>query len=827
MQLIAAHKAEQEYLTGSLTRIELPRYHISYQSAHEQLARFCICYLTQYLKHVHRSANDNGLPHIMRIIEGRSQWSNSSENTPSVFSMSLELLDYVFIDGFNHLAYLDSANRVVLNDLTALGLDIQRYPEAWEVIYQMSRQHKPQIPWPSQKHDFMLYILIAFSSPSLFHAFLRRSHAVLKPKYQTNPLVYAAHFGKAKHAEMLLSRRAQVNERGLIVNATRLSLPLEIAVKRRQDAMVDLLLFAGSMVPKQLFTLSTYYHKYPAHIIRRLMETDQFVEWAVEPGNKLPSPLRILAQQPPLAHEADIIFIIRRLLQVGVDPTEKDSAGRTALHFSILGGYKAITMCLLLISRSLPPDFISTLSRTPSSEQIPMLRSIIEAGFDVDAHVPDSDTTLHLAITSFQNNCLEVVRILVGAGCNPFARNGAGKTPLHIALEKRDSSVADSLLSQETPPSDALLALVETRYPTTWKLKTLRTLVNAGVNVHDIIQYEDASLHRARAWHDPSSGRNTRGDAPPGLLTDRNSPLFADFILATGRSPPPDTLFSVLRSDLPPAWKALTIFLLVGNGGDVQVISADGNTLLHAVVLSLDESWGLDIAKLLVDAGCDPFQYTTKCKTSETPLHLAIAKGYLSTVRHFLSIAMPPSLPADILAYALLGGPGGTIHTDYKSKNTYPILRLLINRGADTRIRAADGGTLLHMAIKSVPPHPTVSDSEFDLPETLYRHSKEGEDLLNIFKLLVDSGCNPSLCDADGRPPIYFPIITGHDHLIRYLLPRTVPLPRKCLEDAIDLAPLHAKLELLDFFDQCLSEEWKLPESGKLKFKGRLLWRLR
>jgi hypothetical protein len=34
--------------------------------------------------------------------------------------MSQELLSYVFTDGFNHLAHLGSANRVVLNDMMAL-----------------------------------------------------------------------------------------------------------------------------------------------------------------------------------------------------------------------------------------------------------------------------------------------------------------------------------------------------------------------------------------------------------------------------------------------------------------------------------------------------------------------------------------------------------------------------------------------------------------------------------------------------------------------------------------------------------------------------------
>jgi hypothetical protein len=129
-------------------------------------------------------------------------------------------------------------------------MDIQRYPDAWEVICQMSRRYNLRSRGQARKHDFMLYILTAFASDSLLHAFLGPSHRVLKPKYQTNPLVYAAHFGKPQHAQLLLSRGAKVNERGLVVDASRQALPLEVAVSRRHDAMVDLLLSAGSMVPK-------------------------------------------------------------------------------------------------------------------------------------------------------------------------------------------------------------------------------------------------------------------------------------------------------------------------------------------------------------------------------------------------------------------------------------------------------------------------------------------------------------------------------------------------------------------------------------------------
>ncbi|KAF8556080.1 ankyrin [Imleria badia] len=758
--LILSHFSVKEYLTGDLTRLKFPRYHISYQGAHEALARFCICYLTLYLKYVHGSDENTALLRIMRTIDGRSrERSHFSEDSLAVFSMSQELLDYVFTDGFNHLAYLGSTNYVVLSDMMALQLDIQRYPDAWEVVYQISQHHKPPIPLPARKHDFMFYVLIAFSSASLFLAFLRRNHNVLKPQYQTNPLVYAAHFGKARHAEMLLSCGAQVNERGLVVDASRQALPLEIAAGRWHDAVVDLLLSAGSMVPKRLFTPSPYYYNLPVRIIRRLLETDQFVEWAVEPGNELPSPLKILEQRPPLVYEADTISIIRRLVQVGVDLTERDTAQRTVLHFAILGGYQALMVYLLLMGISFSgPDFISILSRIASFERIPMLRLVVKAGVNVHAHVGSDDTTLHLAINLFQDDCLEVVKILVGAGCKPFARNTAGKTPLHLALEKGIISVADYLLSQGTPPSDVLLALVNSRCSTSWRLEALRALVNGGVDIHGITRYEDAllmSLERHQCLEtailpgaecDPS-GRDTSGKTLPDPVIGHGSSLLMEYLLSTARrSPPLETLFAILRSNLPTAWKALTIYSLVRKGADVRGLSADGNTLMGAAVLALDERQGLDMAKILVGAGCDPYR---RAADGKTPLHIALDRRFRILADYLLSTGRP--LPHDAL-FAIL-------HSALPADRRAQTICSLVRGGADVRGLSADGNTLLYATVLAL-------------------HERQGVDVAEV---LVGAGCDPFWRTADGKTPLHIALDRRFRFLADYLLSTGRPLPPDAL----------------------------------------------
>ncbi|KAF8439131.1 ankyrin repeat-containing domain protein [Boletus edulis BED1] len=872
--LILSHFSVKEYLVGDLTRTRLPRYHINHQGAHEHLARLCICYLTLYL---HASGDKVALPRVasttdVEILRNTTgPCSQLSENSPAVFCTSQKLLNYVLSEGFNHLAYLGSANHVVLEDMVALQLDILRYPDAWEAICRMKRDHKTPIPWPARKHDFMFYILVAFSSASLFLAFLRRSCGVLKPQHQTNPLVYAAHFGKVQHAEMLLSHGAKVNERGLVIDASRQALPLEVAVGRRRDIVVNLLLSAGSMVPKRLFALSTYYYKFPVRIVRMLLETDEFVEWAME-GNTLPSSLRILEQRLPLAYENDIMFILRRLLQAGVTHTEQDSVRSTVLHSAILGGYRVIVAYLLQIGTLFLPDFISVISRIAPLQRIPMLRSIVEAGVDVHTHVAGGDTMLHLAVTFFQEDCLAAVKILVGAGAKPFMRNTAGKTPLHLALEKGKTSVADYMLSRGTPPSDVLLAVVESRCPVTWRLDTLRVLANDEADTshnNDALLYREMmflenheSLEMAKLSstcgetlldlgmdHNPSladylfstgrppldafavlrsnlstswkaliicslvgkgvdvcglsAGGNTLlhaavfaldehqgldvvkiligagcdpfrcsadGKTPLHVALDRNFPLIANYLLSVEKPLPPDALFAILYSTLPASWRARTVTSLVGKGVDVCGLSADGNTLLHATLLTLDEPWGLDVAKRLVDAGCDPVQYTANGKA---PLHIALDRSFLLIADYLLSIGrpLPPDAPFAILHSAL--------PADWKALQ----ITSLIVHGVDACKISADGNTLLYTTVLTL-------------------DELEG---LDVAKLLVDVGCDPFLCSADGKTPLHVALDRGFPLIASYLLSISPLLP----PDA-PFAILHSPLPV----------EWKVQAIASAVVEG-------
>ncbi|KAN0084320.1 Ankyrin repeat-containing domain protein [Tylopilus felleus] len=365
-----------------------------------------------------------------------------------------------------------------------------------------------------------------------------------------------------------------------------------------------------------------------------------------------------------------------------------------------------------------------------------MICSLVENGADVCRLSPDGNTLLHAAIFTFpERHALAVARLLIGAGCNPAVYNRHRRTALHIAVQKGYVSVLKYILTlDQLLPDDILFTVLKSRHRS--QVPILRALISKGANTRGVV---------------------------------------------------------------------------------------DGKNLLHVVIPLLPYDWlkVLNIrviVKTIVDSGCDTLAPNSR---GETPLHLAVAAGYISLVMYLMSITTPPSLPTDILACALGEGP---VPTRYSWKNTYQILRLLIDKGANTHVRAADGGTLLHMAIKNdprlrklpttprilpipLPPSRPLSPlplklSSLEWNDSMDSDASEGEnllllelegleehDLLDIIRLLVDSGCNPTRCDADGNPPIHFAEVRGHFDVLEYLLPLTVDKPWQNLQDTTDSTP--------------------------------------
>ena len=858
---------------GEFTRTKHPAYHINEQAAHTQLALLCTCYITAYIKCGQRSSMYERLPRdsystmIQRddsdVIPSHATWCLRSSLPPPTHP----LLEYIQESGFDHIYHANPGSRAVLRAIETLQSDVLQYPSDWEQLCERTCSFDD--PWPTLEHDLALYILVAFAPEPLLRSYIGRSK--LKLKDGTNPLIYAARFWKVEHARTLLSTGVSLNRTGWSISSDPYQvLPLEVAVDYANHPVVDLFLTEGSPVPHELFgsVLEKESRRFSAPIVARLLQTDQFVEWAAgirDEGILLRTldPTRYLQYPPHSASDQDIDVIQRRLVQIGYDPSTHFD--QTSLRHAASAGHVSTVKRMLASNIPLPPDIILDASRSRSSNSS-MIRLFLARGCNVDVVSPAGDIALHCVVRDSEpripeDECLESVQVLVDAGCNASTCNLVGDTPFHLAASLGYVSVIKYLLSQHAPlPPDILLlkplplheislhstirfliregadvhilsangntplhlllvnfavasdeclecvkilidagcnpclsnALGETAFDVAAKhghlsvveylfsldsplspsillsasackfwsaTPIIKFLINKGANIHVTCPNGDTVLHlSARAnWEVGCLQRikifvnagcdaracNIAGDTLFHIAAMQRHISVMEYLISIGTSVPPDIMLAVFAHDsndlFNPLSCCLAIRFLLEKGGDIHTATESGDSLLHLAATLYREHDALEVVKSLVRAGCSPRVLNS---AHETPLHTAAAYGCISVIKYFLSLDIP--LPPDILLAATRG---------YTEKEN--LIRFLIDNGADPYVVTTNGDTPLHLIL-------TAGDEA---------------DRLESVKLLIDAGCDPRAQNDIGETILHVAATHGFVAVLEYLLSQDLTLP--------------------------------------------------
>ncbi|KAF8133986.1 ankyrin repeat-containing domain protein [Boletus edulis] len=740
--IILAHFSVKEYLVGEFTRTNLPAYHISSEQAHLVLAQSCMCYLSICLRHAQRPADASG----SRTTGGSSQFM------VRLHPKSHPLLDYALDDALDHFGHLGSTFKSALHDVTVLAEDIRRHSWIWDHVCIPGRwdrwesRGKPR--WPAAVHDLRLYILVAFASDSFMEAFLRR--ITLKPKKGTNPLVYAAYFDKDKHARMLLSVGARLNQRGWETIGYRQSLPIEVAFWNRHFAMVTLFVEEGSTVPSHIFTDSFFKRTFPSSIVRLLLQTDEFAETI----NNCPSMTALHATKTSnhLFHnvaEQDLIAIIRRFTQVADENLAPNLIKEAFFRLAVAQGYFSAVQYLRTLGTSLPSDLLVRLHHYPGRwRTASMIQFLVENGADVLVSTSSGDSVLHAilhygAIDPSEDDILEAVKLLVDLGCNPLEADFHGNTPLRIAIERGYISVAQYLLPLGEPlPSDLFVTL--NRVQSDWYTTSMiHFLVENGVDplvhtasgdtlLHIVLQFlydDDKALEVVKVLvdhHCDPLEANSYGTTPVNIAVERGLISVARHLVTVGAYLPPDLPMTLRKS----GWStAPMIQFLVENHVNVLARNSNGDSMLHIVLQSLyDDDEALEVVKLLVSYGCDPLEANSR---GNTPLHLAAERDLISIARYLLSFR------SDItLRHELKMGPR--------------MIRFLVENRVDVLVHSNDWeNPLLHTTLQSI-----YSDDE----------------ALEAVKLLIGYGCDLLKTNPLGDTLLHAVVERGHDSVARYLL---------------------------------------------------------
>ena len=310
---------------------------------------------------------------LEEMKECRDRSSNATREqhlVPATSYASRPLLKYVLSHGFSHLSHLGLDNAGVFKDMETLQVVIYRNTWEWDRLCKLVPSIHSGIPWPSSEHDFTMYTLVAFASDALFRAFLDRP--ALSPREGTNPLVYAAHFGKTNRARALISRGADVNHWGLVVDKSavddsnmgmsiadssdeRKAMPIQVAVDRWHAEMFDLFLAQGSTIPGGLLThvLRVQPHQFPLYIIRRLLQTTEFVKWAAAPWDDRRLLEAVLEDEDSEQMNGgdELMLATRELVQAG--------CMETLLLVAVEKGCIPVVRTLLSMNTSLPSDIPS------------------------------------------------------------------------------------------------------------------------------------------------------------------------------------------------------------------------------------------------------------------------------------------------------------------------------------------------------------------------------------------------------------------------------------------------------------------------------------
>ncbi|KIJ09012.1 hypothetical protein PAXINDRAFT_88070 [Paxillus involutus ATCC 200175] len=326
------------------------------------------------------------------------------------------------------------------------------------------------------------------------------------------------------------------------------------------------------------------------------------------------------------------------LIDAGCNPSLCNSHGKTPLHVAAVNGHTAVIEYLLTLE-------------------------------DIHVLAFNGDSVLHAIMDhSDGHECLEMAYLLIDAGCNPSLCNSHGKTPIHVAVVNGHTAIIQKLIAKGADihvlasNGNSLLHVIMDHSDGHECLEMAHLLIDAGCN---------------------PSLCNSHGETPLHVAAANGHISVIEYLLTLDIPFPDDILFLVMEVyELVP----LEIMRrLIAKGANVHVLASNADNLLHVAIFDykFNRCQCLKVTKLLIDAGCDPCLSNSN---GETPIHGAVAGGYINVVEYLLSMNIP--LPHDILLSAMEA-----------DQDQVELIHMLIDKGADVHILTSNGDSLLHVFI--------------------------------------------------------------------------------------------------------------------------------
>jgi ankyrin repeat protein len=411
---------------------------------------------------------------------------------------------------------------------------------------------------------------------------------------------------------------------------------------------------------------------------------------------------------------------------------DKDSTGRTPLHYAIEGGHEDI------------------------------VRYLVKQGASVELARQDRSTPLHIACAG---NNVGVVKLIMSKGDKGAALkavNEQGSTPLHLAAAGGHEEIVELLLLHGAPINS------RRSYGNT---PLHYAVINGHQGVVDLLLAKGAEV----------GCLNNRGSSVLHFSASRGHQSLVEKFLAMGMDA------NISQNDGNTALHFAATHghegvcnTLLDCGANPDAKNSLGNSALHCAA----SSGNMDIVSLLVEKGQADIalQQNNGC----TPLHFAAKEGNGDTVHYLCGVGAPIDATDEqnqsALHYSCLGG--------HAEVTTY-----LIDEGASVEGRSENGSTPLHGAAQLGHPtivrklvergaDVKAVDEEGHTP--LHCACVRGDP--TVVQFLVDRGADYDAQDKDGDTPLHGAATMGHAEVVTVLIHSRADLSKA---NNLGLTPIH------------------------------------
>lgn len=504
-----------------------------------------------------------------------------------------------------------------------------------------------------------------------------------------------------------------------------------------------------------------------------------------------------------------------KLLQIGEDPRQKDSLGRTALHYASSKGHLQlirqmqdaenetrdvfwesalhlatqnghVSAVKLLIELNAGIESVdggySALHLACRYGHESLVDLLLDKGANLETKTFFASTALHLAAESGQQVCVEK---LIDRGAEVDVQDNNGFTPLHLAARRGFLEIARTLLAHGAQKNRRCYKKFNEKTPLHFAAEAgytsiIKILLSNGADLNQKDLVGMTALHHAALSGKQSSieylmrsgcslseidcsGRTAFDVAD--LCDIMGVILYTDVgdhvSEITSQNDAQDEIWRTFFSS---EGMSQLSMLHTKNSRAQEFLTSQANTANHAVIYQREDSlhdaaWKGDLAMVqtLLDRG---IHVNLKGISQSTAMHIASARGNSAVVFLLLSRGANPDCKTNDgktpLAYAVMNG-----HLD--------VIRILIEKCSVDVNSNSGRSTALHGAAK-------------------YSRS-------TAIRMLTDAGANCRALDSDGKIPLHWAAEKGDLKTVRVLLHADPDMDVNIFDGVFRRTPLHYAAE--------------------------------